>query len=265
MKYYYPENIVRYKKLKAEGEKAGNETHGAVGFENFCSRDFLEEALPRLRFSTRRPTALEYGCGTGPGACFMAARGFQVDAIDIIPAAIEMARGEAGKRGLDVHYEVMDICELPHEGRKYDMIVDSYCLQHIVTDADRESVFAAVRARLKPEGYYLVSTAVFDESRLRKERVEDRETGVTYNKYGADGLIDTTTGVVLQRLDGEPGDYKDAVRIGKAWYLPNRRHVKAPRLRAELEEARFSVLYQGGEYGENVICVLKGSGACLAS
>ena len=255
MKYYYPENIVRYQRPKAEGKKAWHETHGGSGFENFCSRDFLEEALPRLRFSTPHPTALEYGCGTGPGACFLAQRGFQVDAIDIIPAAIEMAKEQAGKRDLNIHYEVMDICELPHEGKKYDVIVDSYCLQHVVTDADRESVFRAVRARLKPEGYYLVSTAMFDEERFsEQELIRDAETGIAYNRYG-DDIIDAETDIVYKRLDEIPDGYEEAVRIEGNWYLPNRKHLPAPALKAELEAAGFSVIYQDDQLGGNAICV----------
>jgi len=48
VKYYYPENIVRYQRLKAEGKKAWHETHGGSGFENFCSRYFLQEAPWRV-------------------------------------------------------------------------------------------------------------------------------------------------------------------------------------------------------------------------
>jgi hypothetical protein len=43
--------------------------------------------------------------------------------------------------------------------RRYDLVLDSYCLQSIVTDQDRGAVFSAVRARLKPSGYYVISTA----------------------------------------------------------------------------------------------------------
>ena len=32
-------------------------------------------------------------------------------------------------------------------------MVDTYCLQSIVTDADRAHLFAAVRARLEPGGF----------------------------------------------------------------------------------------------------------------
>jgi len=254
MKYYYREHVSGYQRVKAEGKTAWNEIHGSTGFENFSSRVFLEEALPRLRFSVPIPTALEYGCGTGPGACFLAERGFQVDGIDIIPLAIEMAKQLAKERGLDIHYKVQDVCELPHEGKTYDMIVDSYCLQCIVTDADRGKVFSAVRARLKPEGYYLVSTALFDKDRYRQDSILDVKTGVVYNRYGKKGILNAETGIVYVELEEQPDDYKEAVKIGDKWYLPNRRHLKPPAVKAELEAAGFHVLYQDGG---NVICALE--------
>jgi SAM-dependent methyltransferase len=263
MKYYYEENILRYERFKAEGKTAWSEILKDSDFENFSSRAFLGEVLPRLRFSSPRPTALEYGCGTGPGACFLAERGFQVDGIDIIPIAIEIAKQFAKDRNLNIHYEVQDICELPHEGKKYDMIVDSYCLQGIVTDEDRESVFSAVRARLKAEGYYLVSTAMFDKDRFSNELVLDAESGIVYNRYGEDGLMDARNSIVYEKLEGNPGNYEGTIKIEDTWYLLNRRHLKAQALRAELEAAGFSVLYQSGEYGENAVCVLQDSSASL--
>lgn len=89
MKYYYPEHVSGYERIKAEGKAAWNEIHGEVGFENFSSRAFLEEVLPRLQFLAPNPKALEYGCGTGPGACFLAERGFQIIGIDLIPCILE--------------------------------------------------------------------------------------------------------------------------------------------------------------------------------
>ena len=256
MKYYYREHLAGYERIKAEGKLAWGELHGGTGFDDFSSRAFLEEALSKLRFSTQHPIALECGCGTGPGACYLAEHGFRVDAVDLIPLAIEMARAVAAERSLDIHYEVADVCCLADDGKKYDLIVDSYCLQCIVIDEDRERVFSAVRARLKPEGYYLVSTAMFDESRFReRDTVVDAHSGVTYNRYG-EGLIDGTRGIVYQQLDDEPGDWEGTVLITETWYLPNRRHLKAPELRAEIEAAGFHVGYQDDGLGGNLICKL---------
>ncbi len=71
LRYYYPEHLEGYERIKAEGKTAWAEIHGQEGFDNFCSRAFLETVLPRLTFSAPVPTAFEYGCGTGPGACFL--------------------------------------------------------------------------------------------------------------------------------------------------------------------------------------------------
>jgi SAM-dependent methyltransferase len=253
MKYYYREHIKGYEQVRAEGKTAWAEIHGYTGFENFASREFLEKALPLLHFSVPHPIVLEYGCGTGPGACFMAERGFQVDGTDLIPLAIEIAKEQAKERNLNIHYEVQDICELPHKGELYDMIVDSYCLQGIVTDEDRQKVSAAVRARLKTEGYYLISSAIFNESWYRPDDIiPDARSGIVYNGYGESMIIDMQLSIVYARLEEDPDDYKDAVQISGAWYLPLRRHRKPPALKAELKATGFDVSYQDGEH---MICV----------
>jgi hypothetical protein len=151
-----------------------------------------------------------------------------------------MAEEQARKRNLDVHFEVMDVCALPREGKTYDLIVDSYCLQCIVTDEDRQ------------------------RARVREERVEHAASGVAYTGYGEDGLIDLRSGIVLQRLPGDPRDCEDATQIGGEWYLPNRRHLEAQQLKREVECAGFDVLAQRGRLGENLICALRGSDVALA-
>jgi 2-polyprenyl-3-methyl-5-hydroxy-6-metoxy-1,4-benzoquinol methylase len=255
-KYYYREHISGYERVRAENKTAWAEIHGGSGFENFASRSFLEMALPQLRFSSPHPTVLELGCGTGPGACFLAERGFRVKGIDLIPLAIEIAREQSAARGLEIRYQVMDVTQLTHTGNRYDLIVDSYCLQGIVTDADRQRVFAAVRARLKRTGTYLVSSAMFDARRFCKaEHIVDAETGIVYHPYGEHGIIDPETSIVYERLASEEADlYRDTICVGNGHYLANRRHYKPRALRAEIEAAGFQVHYQDSEYGGNLIC-----------
>lgn len=258
LKYYYREHLAGYARVRAENLIAWNQAiDDGEAFEQFSSRTFLEEVLPGLRFSASPPTALEIGCGTGPGACYLAARGFRVDAIDLIPTAIEIARQQAQLRGLQIRYAVQDVTTLSHDGPQYDLIVDSYCLQGIVTDVDRVAVFAAVHARLKPDGTYLVSSAMFDPARFQPfESVVDEATGTVYHRYGDDGLIDPQTDIVYAPLDQAPTSYEGTNQIAGRRYLLNRRHRRPATLRAELEKAGFRVLYQDGGYGGNLVCVL---------
>lgn len=259
MKYYYPEHLQGYKQVKAEGKTAWDEIHGGEGYDNFSSRAFLETVLPRLEFPVSEPTALEYGCGTGPGACFLAERGFRVDAIDLIPDAIAMAKQIAAERNLNIDFAVGDVCEFPEHGKKYDLVVDSYCLQCIVFDEERKRLFSGVRSRLKPNGYYLVSTAILDrehEEMIGDERVRDSNTGVVYNRYGS-GLIDMKTGVALRRFRQDPEEFPDAVRIAEQWYLPERRHLRPGALRAELESAGFKIVHHFDKHAGSLACVLE--------
>jgi SAM-dependent methyltransferase len=193
-----------------------------------------------LSASPGETDVLEYGCGTGPGACFLASRGFRVDAVDLSPTAIRLARGFAAERGLTITFAVQDVCEAANEPaeKRYDLIVDSFCLQSVVTDEDRARVFAFVRGRLKPAGNYLISTAMYDPAR----RYDDHE------------WYDRESGMVYDRVRGDPERYEGAVRIDGTWCLPNRRHLTPAALRRELEEAGFRVLWQGGKVGGDVIC-----------
>ena len=267
MKYYYREHLSGYRRVEREGKISWDEIHGHPdGFERFSSRPFLEQALPQLEFESKRPSALELGCGTGPGACFLAERGFRVDAVDLIPTAIDIARRIADDRVLDIHYEVMDVTRIPLSGIRYDLIVDSYCLQGIVLDTDRRSVFAAVRARLKPSGYYLISTAMYDDARHYPDDLIVDSVSGTYHRYDKHCLLDPTTDVYYEPfsgtgyddgLDDAPEDYEGSTQIAGRWYLPTRRYRTAEGLRAELEAEGFKTLLQTGESGENVLCKIQ--------
>ena len=105
MKYYYREHLSGYQRVEREGRNSWGEIQGPPdGFERFSSRPFLEQVLPQLEFDSKLPLALELGCGTAPGACFLAERGFRVHAVDLIPTAIDIARRIAVERNLDIHY-----------------------------------------------------------------------------------------------------------------------------------------------------------------
>ena len=111
--------------------------------------------------------------------------------------------------------------------KSYDLIVDSYCLQSIVLDEDRRRLFAAVRARLKPTGRYLISTAMYDPAR----------------DYASDGRRDEATGIVHAQDEG-------------AW-VPHRRHLTPDALARELDQAGFQLIWQGGQLGGDVMCALR--------
>jgi SAM-dependent methyltransferase len=210
VRYYHAEHEAAYRQIRQLRYTQWNDLFDPSGpwtFDNFQNRAFLELALSQLNLPPAAETdVLEYGCGTGPAACFLAARGYRVDAIDLIPEAIAIAQQLARDRGVRVAFGVGDVCDLPVESRpkRYDLVLDSYCLQSIVTDDDRQGVFAAVRARLKPNGYYLISTAIHEPGRVDEPGFcYDSTTGIHYREFGPQpgDLICSPTGILPQNLD----------------------------------------------------------------
>jgi SAM-dependent methyltransferase len=219
------ENEASFRRL---GTGRGAVDYAGRSFEHFDLRPFLETALARMTFPAEHPRAFEYGTGTGPGACFLAARGFVVEAIDISPTAIALARRFAAERGLAISFAVADITRLAPRPDVYDLVVDSYCLQRLVRDAERRRALDAVRSLLAPGGYFVVGTVLH-----RAER-----------EFGAD-RFDPSTGIVYRRIQGEPGP--DAVRFESDWWTPRRRMALSPEaLREELARAGLRVTLQDG-------------------
>jgi SAM-dependent methyltransferase len=227
VRYAVVEQDERYRRLQTLGRAVD---HAGARFELFDLRPFLEAVLATRHFDGREPTALEYGTGTGAGACFLAARGFRVDAIDVAPTAIALARTFAAERGVCVNYAVQDICDLDVADRRYDLVVDNFCLQRLVTNERRERALAVVRSVLKPTGCFVIGTAVFREGRtLRPDEFRDGDTGIVYRRLPP----------------GTPLRDDLIVRDGEVLY-PRVRRVRPATLRVELERAGFDLLSQDG-------------------
>ncbi len=266
MKNYEHENAARYRRVADRVvDSRAVAKYGTTDCEDFSSRAFLKDVIPRLRFDRERPTALELGTGVGPGALFLADHGFRVHGIDLIPEAIEQARSRAAELGVDVTFEVMDVTRVPHAGPVYDLIVDSYCLQGIALDADREAVFRAVKARLALRGYYVGSTAMYEADRHHQDwQTVDRATGRRFDGFDEDCLYDPDTDLCYWPCDGRV-EIDGAITVAGARFYPARRYRNGPRLRQEVESYGFEVLLQSGEWGENVLAVHRGSGLRLSS
>ena len=245
VRYYQAEHESAYRKIDQLGYSQWNdlfEQSSMWTYDHFQNRAFLERVIARLDLPAPPATSVfEYGCGTGPAACFLAARGFQVEAIDLVPEAIAIAQRMANERGVHVDFRVADICALASEPvtRRHDLVLDSYCLQSIVTDRDRGAVFSAVRARLKPGGYYVISTAL---------RVPGRTDGPGFH-------FDATTGIYYRAVPAGSGA-DEVVEIDGRWHIPYRRHLSADALREELGAAGFDVLSLESSDSADVVCCL---------
>jgi SAM-dependent methyltransferase len=101
---------------------------------------------------------LDLACGTGRMALYMAALGYQVTGVDIVPEMIGWARQKAAARSLSVEWVVADAraFQLHKQFPFIFMLMNAF--QFLPTRQDYEALFARVREHLLPDGYFMFET-----------------------------------------------------------------------------------------------------------
>ena len=102
---------------------------------------------PRLSGPGR---ALDVACGRGANALFVAARGFQVDAVDISLAALRVVHATARQRDADVACIAADLDYFPLPISVYDLVLVFYFFS--------EPLILPIERALKPGGLLCYAT-----------------------------------------------------------------------------------------------------------
>jgi len=98
---------------------------------------------------------IDFGCGAGNYAVWLARQGFEVTGIDISPSAIDLARKNAARQGVGCTFIVADVLkDLREVEGPFDFGFDWELLHHIFPD-DRPRYMANVARLLRPGGKYL--------------------------------------------------------------------------------------------------------------
>jgi SAM-dependent methyltransferase len=92
--------------------------------------------------------ALDVATGTGRNALALAEAGFEVDAVDISAVAIDRARTEADRQGLEIDWVVADLDTDPLPAGDYDLIT-------VVRYRNRR-LWPRLASALAPDGWILV-------------------------------------------------------------------------------------------------------------
>jgi SAM-dependent methyltransferase len=95
---------------------------------------------------------LVVGCGLGNDAEFLADYGFNVDAFDISPTAIELCKKMHPQS--KVNYFSDDVTE-PHHLKKYDFVFEAYTLQVLPVNLRKKGITNLIEA-VKPKGQLLL-------------------------------------------------------------------------------------------------------------
>ena len=221
MKKYYEGHDDVYQRIQAEGHNCW----GRINFEQAHMQGFVKKALKKTNLDSRpHVQALVLGCGTGPIACLLSKRGYQVSGIDISPTAIEMAKQQAEQRSLDIKYWVHDLCQNSLGNQQYDLILDSHCLHCIVSEKDRKSALKHIRNALNPDGVFILETMM---GRIHTKDVQSDKDGIVWTPFGE-----------------TPPFFEPRIQKNGLWFVPQRliRPNKSV-LEEELKTAGFSIVW----------------------
>lgn len=117
----------------------------------------LQRVLRAHAIAPRR--AVEFGCGRGVNAIWLARQGVHVTANDLSPVAIEYARRKARELKTPVDWRVGDLRDLPDDQLRgqCDFIFDRGCY-HVVRQVDPEGYLRTLLQLLRRGGLVLLLT-----------------------------------------------------------------------------------------------------------
>jgi len=102
---------------------------------------------------------LDVSCGIGTQALGLALQGFEVAGSDLSAAAVERARRESGRCGVDLALSVCDVRQAQgHHGKGFGVVISAdNSLPHLLTDQDLLRALEQMRACLAPGGGCIVT------------------------------------------------------------------------------------------------------------
>jgi cyclopropane fatty-acyl-phospholipid synthase-like methyltransferase len=99
--------------------------------------------------------ALDFGCGTGTNAIYLARHGWQVAGVDFSAVAIRRARQKARAAGLPIRFFVDDVSRFSAVDGPLDLILDIGCF-HALTPEARTFYLNSIGRLLAPGGTWLL-------------------------------------------------------------------------------------------------------------
>ncbi|MFI9820800.1 class I SAM-dependent methyltransferase [Streptomyces sp. NPDC052013] len=158
--------------------------------------------------------ALDLGCGPGRNALYLATRGFEVDAVDLSPAAVEWARERAremGARGVRFHRGDAFALTATELRGPYDLVYDSGCFHHLPPHR-RISYLELLERVLAPGGCFALTCfaaggmgSELDDAEFYRGR--GLQGGLAYTDDSLRRIFSGLTEVELRRMvrQGEDG------------------------------------------------------------
>lgn len=119
-----------------------------------------DEELPLIEQWARslEGPLLDLACGTGRTAIPLAAQGYQVTGVDIVPEMLAYAQQKAAAQSVSVEWLQADARAFHLQQQFAFMYMVGNAFQFFLTRADQEALLARVREHLTPDGGFLFET-----------------------------------------------------------------------------------------------------------
>lgn len=152
--------------------------------------------------------ALDIGCGPGRNAVWLAEQGYEVDALDLSPTALDWGRERAAEAGVEVNFVRANVFEWDERGGEYDLVYDSGCFHHLPPHR-RVSYRALVERALAPDGAF--GLACFASGAMGSDAPDEElyrrgtlSGGVAYGDDDLRAIFGWLTEVELRRMREMP-------------------------------------------------------------
>jgi SAM-dependent methyltransferase len=128
--------------------------------ERFATDDYIFGTEPNRFLAAQAQRfapgsrVLSVADGEGRNSVWLAARGLDVEAVEISPRAVEKARQLALHRGVAVRFEVADVREWTWPSERYDAIVAIFI--QFAAPAERAALFTRFQRALLPGGLLIL-------------------------------------------------------------------------------------------------------------
>ncbi|MFB6826261.1 class I SAM-dependent methyltransferase [Streptomyces virginiae] len=156
--------------------------------------------------------ALDLGCGPGRNALYLAARGFEVDAVDLSPVAVAWSEDRAQEAGVDIRLLCGDAFALPDTelSGPYDLVVDSGRFHHLPPHR-RVSYLTLLDRVLAHGGHLALTSFAAGEAGMGSEltdadlyRERELQGGLAYTPESLRWIFSDLAEVELRRMREEP-------------------------------------------------------------
>lgn len=130
------------------------------GWSSGYEEDWYNSWLPLIQkpYFPKQGKLLELGCGAGNLSIRFVKAGYEVVGVDIAPTAINWARENAVKLGINAQFLETNVIQLAEiEDASMDIALDGRCF-HCLIGSDRLLFLRNVHRILKPKGIFAINT-----------------------------------------------------------------------------------------------------------